>query len=185
MVGRWPAALAALADDVTRRLPAPPAAADDPGGDGDRTRDVVVDALGARLGFGPASPPDSPLLTAARRVGESARRLEGHGWVRVVPAARDDSLGELVSDTLRARAVLTRHLRRVHLEVLPRHGATGTPGSWLGVLSTDGSLVVVDEGGPVVSRDELADLELFVVATAEIAAVWETAEADARLRGER
>lgn len=174
---RWPVALASVVDEVVRRLPpAPPASGPDP------TRDLVEGALGSRLGFGPSSPPDSPVLVAAGQVGAAAQALEAQGWSRVVPAPRDDALAEVVSHRRDARAVVTRHRRRVHLEVLPRYGSAGSPGSWLGVLSAGGTIVVVDDGVPGLDPDDLAAFTAFVVATSGLAAVVERNDGDVRLR---
>jgi hypothetical protein len=147
----------------------------------DPVREVVEAALSTRLGFGPTSGPDSPVLLAAARVADTRRALEERGWTRVVPAARDDSLAELVSDTLGARAVATRHLRRVHLEVLPRHGATATPGSSLVVLSSTGTVVVVELGRPRLVDDDLDPFGPFLVAVADLATVQDRNDANARM----
>ncbi len=179
-VSGWPAALTAVVGDVLRRLPsAAVTVAPDP------VRGIVEQALSARLGFGPGSGPDSPVLLAHARVAEARRALEARGWTRVVPAARDDALAQLVSDTLGARAVVTRHLRRVHLEVLPRYGATATPGSSLAVLSSTGTLVVVELGRPRPAHDDLAAFRPFLVAVADLATVQDRNDADARMHEQR
>jgi len=182
-VERWPAALVGLVTDVVGRL-ASATVAESPQSS-EALRDAVGAALGSRLGFGPDSPPDSPLLVAADRVGRTAEAVEARGWTRVVPAARDSALAALVSDAQEARAVVTRHLRRVHLEVLPRHGATGTPGSSLAVLPTVGSLVVVEVGRPLVVVDDLDAFEPFLVAIADLAVLQDRHDADVRLREQR
>lgn len=176
VVERWPAALGALVADVVGRLPS--TAVTDPT---EAVRDIVQDALSTRLGFAPLSSPDSPVLVAAALVGRTAETLESSGWTRVVPAARDAAVAELVSAGREARAVVTRHLRRIHLEVLPRHGATGTPGSTLVVLPTAGSLVVVEVGRPFLEDDDLAAFEPYLAAVADLGALQDRHDADARL----
>jgi hypothetical protein len=177
---RWPAALGALVADVVGRLPS--TVATEPT---EAVRDIVQEALGTRLGFGPESSPDSPLLVAAARVGRTAEALETRGWTRVVPAARDASVAELVSARREARAVVTRHLRRVHLEVLPRRGSSGTPGSSLVVLPSTGPLVVVEVGRPFLEDDDLEAFEPYLVALADLGALQDRHDADARLREQR
>lgn len=176
--GVWPAALARLRDDVLRRLPAAPDADPDPhpGADIDASPDPAHDpahdpverALTSRFGFGPLTRPESPLLVASGRAGEASAALERRGWSRIALAPHDPSIVEFRSAARRARAVVTDHLRRLHLELLPRSGAPGSPGSTLAVLSAAGTLVVVDAGDHALDPDDVAAFTDALVAIAAV-----------------
>jgi len=181
--GIWPSALARLRDDVLRRLPAAPDVSHDQatGTALDPAHDPVERALTTRFGFSPLTRPESPLLVASGRAGEASAALERRGWSRIALAPHDPSIVEFRSAARRTRAVVTDHLRRLHLEVLPRYGSPGSPGSMLAVLSAAGTLVVVDAGDHALDPDDVAAFTDVLVATAAVETLRARGANDSRM----